>query len=447
VSVRIPRPASLLAPEDTAHEHIDPRKPHDTRTEFERDRSRILHAESFRRLQEKTQVFYGVRGASFRTRLTHSMEVALIAKALARKMGADPDLCETIALAHDVGHPPFGHNGESVLCELMRDHGGFEGNAQTLRIIRHLELKGHRYDGLNLTYATIDGVLKYKVPWSRASAGHSVAAHGVGARSDDARDLARAADAPKCVYDSDWAFVQEVSRARGTAEIESFECRILNIADDMAYCVADLQDGLAMDFLSPHALQEAAEGAGFFDEIVEFLSHHAPHVGEESIRTSLREVVDLHASIDAKARARSQRPRQRDALRTATSKELASKLHRRLVHGVGLTAEGLPHVEEPSLHMIQVLKAVTRTQTLRDVRLTTLDAACRKVVRRLFDAHANDYDLLPRWLSDRLRFDGLTTSEQLRQVCDHIAAMSDDAAMRAYRRLYEPGSQGLLDYI
>jgi dGTP triphosphohydrolase len=97
--------------------------------------------------------------------------------------------------------------------------------------------------------------------------------------------------------------------------------------------------------------------------------------------------------------------------------------------------------------MIQVLKAVTRTQTLRDVRLTTLDAACRKVVRRLFDAHANNYDLLPRWLSDRLRFDGLTTSEQLRQVCDHIAAMSDDAAMRAYRRLYEPGSQGLLDYI
>ena len=120
-------PARLDCPEDVLHEYEDPQKEHDTRTEFERDRSRVLHAESFRRLQEKTQVFYGAKGASYRTRLTHSMEVALIAKAIARKLGADTDLCEAIALCHDLGHPPFGHNGEAVLNDCMRDHGGFEG--------------------------------------------------------------------------------------------------------------------------------------------------------------------------------------------------------------------------------------------------------------------------------------------------------------------------------
>src|SRR5581483_7125680 len=134
-------------------------KPGDEREPWEIDRARILHAAAFRRLQRKTQVFGPEQGDFFRTRLTHSIEVSQIAKGIALRVGANPTLCEAASLAHDIGHPPFGHAGERVLNDCMAEAGGFEGNAQNLRVLAHLEIKTDGYDGLNLTRATLDATL------------------------------------------------------------------------------------------------------------------------------------------------------------------------------------------------------------------------------------------------------------------------------------------------
>lgn len=444
-------PARLSVSCDVAHEFSDPLKTDDTRTEFERDRSRILHAESFRRLQEKTQVFYGVRGASYRTRLTHSMEVALIAKALARRFGCDADLCEAVALAHDLGHPPFGHNGESVLNSIMADFGGFEGNAQTLRIVRRVEVKGHRYSGLNLTFATLDGILKYKVPYSLAARNtrDELPRHSLLGRayvpSDDARDLRESPSAPKCVYDEDWDLVSMVADSRSTNGGESFECRVLNLADDIAYCVADLQDGLNLGFLSVEGLREASLGGGFLDEVLRFLAQNSGTWSASEVMEALSEFVVLYDEIRKKAD--NSAALAADQIRSAVSKELASKLHRELVNHIDIGAEGLPEMTRDKSRKIAVLKAVTRTQILKDVRLTTLDAASRKVVRRLFEAYANDPELLPKPISARLKSDAISDREKLRLVSDYVSAFSDDGALQAYRRLFEPGSTGLLDFV
>ncbi len=135
-----------------------------TRTPFARDRDRIIHATAFRRLKEKTQVFVAHEGDHFRTRLTHSLEVAQIARSLATALGLDPDLAETIALAHDLGHPPFGHAGEDELQVQMQGFGGFDHNVQTFRVVTKLERRYPRFEGLNLTWETLEGVIKHNGP-------------------------------------------------------------------------------------------------------------------------------------------------------------------------------------------------------------------------------------------------------------------------------------------
>jgi dGTPase len=140
-----------------------------TRNDFRRDCDRIIHATAFRRLKHKTQVFVFHEGDHYRTRLTHTLEVAQIARALARALGLDEDLSETLALAHDLGHPPFGHAGERALDACLHDHGGFDHNAQTLRIVTELERRYPDFDGLNLTWETLEGVVKHNGPLTTTS--------------------------------------------------------------------------------------------------------------------------------------------------------------------------------------------------------------------------------------------------------------------------------------
>jgi len=187
----------------------------DYRTCFQRDRDRILHTTAFRRLEYKTQVFINYEGDYYRTRLTHTLEVTQIGRTIARALGANEDLVETICMAHDLGHPPFGHSGESVLAKLMQNHGGFEHNKQSFRIITELEQRYLEFPGLNLSYEVLEGIIKHETEYDRS----------------DAKD-----------------FNPEL---RG-----SLEAQITNIADELAYTAHDLDDGLRSAMITPEMLHE-----------------------------------------------------------------------------------------------------------------------------------------------------------------------------------------------
>ncbi|WP_345840635.1 deoxyguanosinetriphosphate triphosphohydrolase [Nocardioides sp. 616] len=240
--------------DDSARERLVPEPPKrvdaPVRMAFERDRARVVHAASSRRLAAKTQVMGPQADDFVRNRLTHSLEVAQVARDLARALGCHPDIVETAALAHDLGHPPFGHNGERVLAEQSQECGGFEGNAQTLRLLTRLEAKTFdatgRSVGLNLTRATLDACTKY--PWPRASAQPPHGVHGDGTP----RVVVKFG-----VYDDDReVFDWMRAGARGTAQC--LEAQVMDLADDVAYSVHDVEDGVVADRVDLTRLDRSA---------------------------------------------------------------------------------------------------------------------------------------------------------------------------------------------
>ena len=220
------------------------------RTPFERDRARVVHAAASRRLAAKTQVVGPQTDDFTRNRLTHSLEVAQVARDISRALGTHPDIAETAALAHDLGHPPFGHNGERVLAALSESCGGFEGNAQTLRLLTRLEAKTVDADGrsvgLNLTRATLDACTKY--PWPRAHAEEPAGVH-----ADGSPRVVRKFG----VYDDDKP-VFEWLRAGVDGTRRCLEAQVMDLADDVAYSVHDIEDGVVADRIDLTALDRAA---------------------------------------------------------------------------------------------------------------------------------------------------------------------------------------------
>jgi len=358
--------------------HVEP--PPSNRTEYQRDRDRIIHANAFRLLEYKTQVFVNHEGDLFRTRLTHSLEVAQIARTLACSLGLDQDLIEAISLAHDLGHTPFGHAGQDELNACLRElapaAGGFEHNLQSLRVVDELEERYADFDGLNLCFETREGILKH------CSAAHARTLGDVGARFLD-----------------------------GTRP--SLEAQLANLADEIAYNNHDIDDGLRSGLISLAQLAEvdffARHYAGVLRDYPDVPSRRA--VSETIRRMISTLIIDLTATTAA--RIADVAPADADAVRCAPPLAAFSD-------GVRREADELKHF---LLH-----KLYRHYQVMR----TTHKA--RRIVRDLFTVFLDEPRLLPAGCQVAARADD--PAHQARTIADYIAGMTDRRAIREHRRLF-----------
>ncbi len=342
------------------------------RTEFQRDRDRIVHSSAFRRLEYKTQVFVNHEGDMFRTRLTHSLEVAQIARTVARALGVNEDLTEAIALAHDLGHTPFGHAGQSALNHCMKDAGGFEHNQQSLRVIDSLERRYEQFDGLNLLFETREGILKY------CSQAQALTLGDVAARFMQGRQA-------------------------------TLEAQIANLADEIAYNHHDVDDGIRSGILSPVLLREHEVFSGLA-ETTRWPGDHVPDRREmhSAIRAALGEFVD-DLIVTTQQRIADRGVDSLEAIRAQTEplagfSETVAKRHLRLKRFL--------HRE---LYNHEIVHRFSR--------------AAKATVTDLFDYYMNDPGRLP---AEHQEKNGASVA---RRVADYIAGMTDRFAIAEHRRL------------
>ena len=357
-----------------------------TRTEFQRDRDRIVHSSAFRRLVYKTQVFLNHEGDLFRTRLTHSLEVAQLGRSIARALGLNEDLVEAIALAHDLGHTPFGHAGQDALNECMADHGGFEHNLQSLRVVDQLEQRYPQFDGLNLSFETREGILKH---CSRSNAEQLEAAEpgGVGQRF--------------------------LTRTQA-----SLEAQLCNLADEIAYNAHDIDDGVRSGLISLEQLQEVA----LFDEFRQQTLSQYPNLENEAQGRRL-----LYESIRRMLSAQ--------VYDVIDATEFALKAS--LPASVDAAREQAPLVQFGALMRQQSLglKKFLLKNLYRHPQVMQTTGQAQQVVRDLFSV----YLATPQEMQTAQHNSGLVTvngaTDTARVVADYIAGMTDRFATREHERL------------
>jgi len=354
--------------------HAEPRPK--ARGEFQRDRDRIVHSTAFRRLEYKTQVFVNHEGDLFRTRLTHSIEVAQIARSIARTLRVNDDLTEAIALAHDLGHTPFGHAGQDALNECMGAHGGFEHNLQSLRIVDKLEERYGAFDGLNLMFETRAGILKHCAP-------------------AQARELGEVAQ----------RFLKD-SRP-------SLEAQICNLADEIAYNNHDVDDGLRSGLITLHQLEKVSLFARHSREaLTEF-----PHLtGRRLIHETVRRIIDAQVT---------------DLLAETAKRIVACEI------GTLESVERAPLLVGFSADMAREnheLKSFLRAELYRHYEVVRMTTKARRIIAELFAAFEGDARLLPPKYQESAERQGLP-----RAIADYIAGMTDRYAMKEHRRLFAVG--------
>ncbi|MEX0853012.1 MAG: deoxyguanosinetriphosphate triphosphohydrolase [Bauldia sp.] len=368
--------------------------PSPERTEFERDRDRVVHSTAFRRLKEKTQVFLYDEGDHYRTRLTHTLEVAQIARALARSLRLDEDLAEALALAHDLGHPPFGHAGERALDAAMADRGGFDHNAQSLRVVTRLERRYPRFDGLNLTWETLEGLVKHNGPLT----------------DEGGRPVGRFAERGLPLAIADYSGRQDLwlwSHAGPEAQAAA-------IADDIAYDAHDLDDGLRAGLLDLDGLMDTV----LVGPILADIRTEYPGLAVERTRAELirRVISAMIADVVGESRSRLDglRPDSADAVRRAGWP----------VIGFSAAIAAADRAIKQKLG-----RDVYRHQRVREV----MDKA-EGVVRRLFARYWSDPEALPdAWRHQA----GDDEARRARRIADFLAGMTDRYAVGEYRRLFD----------
>jgi len=347
--------------------------PH-TRTEFQRDRDRIIHCAAFRRLEYKTQVFVNHEGDLFRTRLTHSIEVAQIARSLARNLQLNEDLVEAISLAHDLGHTPFGHAGQDALNACMKDFGGFEHNLQSLRVVDTLEQRYGAFEGLNLTFETREGILKH------CSLPNAQALGDIGRR-----------------------FIEKKQ--------PSLEAQLANLAYEIAYNNHDIDDGVRSGLLSVEQLQEVGLFALFYAEV-----HHefACISGRRAINETVRRMINALV-VDLIETSRSN-------IQQAGVKSIADVRN----------APALIGFSDAMKLEAQTLKRFLRKNLYQHYLVSRMTSKARRIVTDLFGIFLSGPQLLP---PDYQVAEGDTLG-QARRVADYIAGMTDRYAMREHRRSF-----------
>lgn len=360
------------------------------RSPFQRDKDRIIHSSAFRRLKGKTQVFVAHEGDYYRTRLTHSLEVSQIARSIARVLGLDEDLAECLALAHDLGHPPFGHSGEDALAACMEPYGGFDHNAQTLRIVTHLEGRYAEFDGLNLTWETLEGIAKHNGP--------------LVTKPSDVDDLPWALTAIP-----DWESLELTTYAGPEAQVAA-------LADDIAYNNHDLDDGLSAGLFSVEDVTQVP----FVGEMFADVRRRYPDISENRlIHESVRDMIGyMVADVLAETRKR-----------LAAADPKSADDIRNLDHAVVDFSEEFRAKEKP-------LRTFLYENMYKHHKVNRMMSTAGRVVTELFNLFIKEPELLPKAIY--VQTDGPETFATARVVCDHISAMTDTFAISEHKKLFQP---------
>jgi dGTPase len=358
--------------DETSHGRKHSEKRAAGRTEFQRDRDRIIHSTAFRRLEYKTQVFVNHEGDLFRTRLTHSLEVAQIGRSIARRLKLNEDLTEAISLAHDLGHTPFGHSGQDALNACAKEHGGFEHNLQSLRVVDVLEERYAEFDGLNLCFETREGILKH---CSKANA------QKLGAVGE--RFLKR--------------------------QQPSLEAQIANLADEIAYNNHDVDDGLRSGLITLEQLEEVAIFSRHARDVrAQYPALPPRRLIHETVRRMINTVV-LDLISQSSKNLGNAAPASIGAVRSARPL-------------IGFSPEIVAEQQE--------LKGFLRRRLYQHYQVARMSGKAKRIVSELYAAFFSDTRLLPD------KYQARAKQDVVRAICDYIAGMTDRYAIREHRRLF-----------